>query len=100
MARIVPNNSAFRKRNRFGNVTSALRLFEIARVLVRFNHVARLIVNANHCVMRPAVKRSNHRGKRASLPSDGTFRGLKSRASLCPSAICSRVILFSSIVIL
>ena len=43
MARIVPNNSAFRERNRFGNVTSALRLFEIARVLVRFNHVARLI---------------------------------------------------------
>ena len=36
----MPNNSAFRKRNRFGNVTSALRFFEIARVLVRFNHIA------------------------------------------------------------
>ena len=45
-------------------------------------------------------KRSNHRGKRVSLPSEGTFRGLKSRASLCPSAICSRVILFSTMVIL
>ena len=37
---IVPNYSAFRKRNRFGNVTSVLRLLEIARVLVRFHHVA------------------------------------------------------------
>jgi hypothetical protein len=42
-ARIALDYSAFRKRNRFGNVTSALRLFEIARVLVRFNHVARII---------------------------------------------------------
>ena len=40
MARIVPNYSAFRKRNRFGNVTSALPLFEIALVLVRLDHVA------------------------------------------------------------
>jgi len=31
--------------------TRALRLLEIARVLVRFNHVARFIVNANHSVM-------------------------------------------------
>jgi hypothetical protein len=46
MARIVPDHSAFRKRNRFGNVTSALRLFEIARVLVRFDHVARVIRSA------------------------------------------------------
>jgi hypothetical protein len=28
-----------------------LRLFEIARVLVRFNHVASFIVNANHSIM-------------------------------------------------
>jgi hypothetical protein len=27
------------------------RLFEIARVLVRFDHVASVIVNANHCIM-------------------------------------------------
>jgi hypothetical protein len=27
---------------------AALRLFEIARVLVRLNHVARFIVNLNH----------------------------------------------------
>jgi hypothetical protein len=31
--------------------TSALRLFELARVLVRFVHVARFIVNANHSIM-------------------------------------------------
>jgi hypothetical protein len=27
------------------------RLFEIARVLVRFNHVARSIVNGNHSIV-------------------------------------------------
>jgi hypothetical protein len=31
-------------------------LFEIARVLVRFDHVARFIVNANHGVVRTAVE--------------------------------------------
>jgi hypothetical protein len=31
-------------------------LFEVARVLVRFNHVASFIVNANHSVMRPVAK--------------------------------------------
>src|SRR4029434_2275362 len=35
-AEIVPNHSAFRTRNCFGNVTSALRLFEVARLLVAF----------------------------------------------------------------
>jgi hypothetical protein len=35
----------------FGTLTSALRLFELARVLLRFNHVARRIVNANYCIM-------------------------------------------------
>ena len=30
---------------------AALRLFEIARVLVRLDHVARFIVNANHSIM-------------------------------------------------
>jgi hypothetical protein len=44
---IVPNHSAFRKRNRSGNVTSALRLFEVALVFVRFDHVASGIVNAD-----------------------------------------------------
>ena len=29
----------------------ALPLFEIARVLVRFNHVANVIVNSNHSVV-------------------------------------------------
>jgi hypothetical protein len=47
-SQFVPNNSGFRKRNRFGNVTSALRFFEIALVLVRLGHGARGIVNANH----------------------------------------------------
>jgi len=29
---------------------------ELARVLVRFNHIASRIVNANHCIMCEAVK--------------------------------------------
>jgi hypothetical protein len=33
------------------NWRSLLQLFEIARVLVRFDHVARFIVNANHHMM-------------------------------------------------
>jgi hypothetical protein len=33
------------------NWRSLLPLFEIARVLVRFDHVARFIVNANHHMM-------------------------------------------------
>jgi hypothetical protein len=33
------------------------RFFEIPRVLVRFNHVASLIVNSNHSIMYAAVKR-------------------------------------------
>ncbi len=33
-----------------------LELFEIARVLVRVDHVARFIVNANHGVMGAAEK--------------------------------------------
>ena len=48
---IVPNYSAFRKRNRSGTVSKhTLRLFEIARVLVRLYHVASFIVNANRGV--------------------------------------------------
>jgi hypothetical protein len=31
-------------------------LFEIARVLVRLDHVTRIFVNANHGIMRAAVK--------------------------------------------
>jgi hypothetical protein len=37
-------------------VTASSPLFEIAFVLVRFDHVASLIVNANHSVMRAAVE--------------------------------------------
>jgi hypothetical protein len=32
-------------------VTASSPLFELSRVLVRFNHVARFIVNANHGIM-------------------------------------------------
>jgi hypothetical protein len=39
----------------------ALRLFELARVLVRRDHVASAIVNANHSIMRPAVSRDDAR---------------------------------------
>jgi hypothetical protein len=50
MARIVLNHSPFRKRNPSEPGKRPLRLFEIARLLVRFNHVARFILNANHQV--------------------------------------------------
>jgi hypothetical protein len=36
----------------------ALPLIQIARVLVRFDHVATLIVNANHSIMCAAAKLS------------------------------------------
>jgi hypothetical protein len=32
------------------------RLFEIARVFVRFDYVARFIINTNHSIVRPAEK--------------------------------------------
>jgi hypothetical protein len=37
-------------------VLLALRFFEIARVLMRFDHFASFIVNANHSMMRPAAE--------------------------------------------
>src|SRR4051794_25572564 len=37
-------------------VSCASLLFEIARVLVHFNHVASFIVNANYGIMRTAVE--------------------------------------------
>jgi hypothetical protein len=42
----VPNHWAFRKRIRRNRGKRQLRLFELARVLVRFDHVDRIIVNA------------------------------------------------------
>jgi len=52
LRRIVPNYSTFRKRNNPGRwQVRALPLFEIARVLVRVDHVASFIVNANHGVI-------------------------------------------------
>jgi hypothetical protein len=35
----------------FGPAAKESTPFEIARVLVRFDHVASVIVNANHCAM-------------------------------------------------
>ena len=55
-ARIVPNHSAFRKRNQLEPEKRPLRLFEIARVLVRVNHVARVVANANHSIVLPTAK--------------------------------------------
>jgi hypothetical protein len=52
----VPNHSAFRKRNRFGAVASHYGSFEIACVLVRRDHIASCIENANHRVMCAAEK--------------------------------------------
>jgi hypothetical protein len=37
-------------------VVLTLELAKIARVLVRLDHVARFIVNANHSIIRPAEK--------------------------------------------
>jgi hypothetical protein len=49
LMRIVPNYSAFRKRNPPERVR--LRFFELAVVVVRLDHVARFIVNADHGIM-------------------------------------------------
>jgi hypothetical protein len=46
-ARIVPNCSGFRKRNPLEPEKRPLRLSEIARVLVRFDHIARVVINAS-----------------------------------------------------
>jgi hypothetical protein len=54
LMRIVPNYSAFRKRNS-PKRSQALRLFEIAGVLSPRDHIANFIVNANHSAMRAAV---------------------------------------------
>jgi hypothetical protein len=32
-------------------VMASSPLFELARVLLRFDHVVRIVVNANHCIM-------------------------------------------------
>jgi hypothetical protein len=38
------------------NKVARSSLLEIALVLVRLDYVARVIVNANHCIMRAAVE--------------------------------------------
>ena len=47
----MPNGSGFGKRNPLEPEARPLRLFELARVLVRFDHVAGVMVNANHGIM-------------------------------------------------
>ncbi len=37
-----------------------LRLLELARLIVRFNHVARCIVNANHVIIALEIKPAEH----------------------------------------
>ena len=52
MARIVPNHSAFRKRNHPGNVVrKCSTLLELAHLLVRCNHVADIVKDLNHSAM-------------------------------------------------
>jgi hypothetical protein len=47
MTRIVPNYSVFRKRNPSKPGKPVLRLFELALVLVRLDHVAEFVEHAN-----------------------------------------------------
>ena len=47
-------------------------LSELARVLVHFDHIARCIVNANHCIMQSAL--GGAKGEKDCV--DGLFRGL------------------------
>jgi hypothetical protein len=44
-------NGSLTSQKKSAVAVSGLRLFEIARVLVRFDHVAGFIVNANHSIM-------------------------------------------------
>jgi hypothetical protein len=46
-----------------GDASKFSLLFELARVLVRVDHVARVIVNANHSIVRAAVKLSAYQFK-------------------------------------
>ena len=47
-----------------------LRLFELARVLVRLNHVASFIVNANHSASEIRLMRQNALTETAQLSQD------------------------------
>jgi hypothetical protein len=49
------HNQPSRFTPRGGFLFHTLRLFEVARVLVRFDHLARRIVNANHKYRSGAV---------------------------------------------
>jgi len=51
--------AGLRHRGRAIESQSFRELIAVARVLVRFNHVARIIVNANHGIIRAAVNTAN-----------------------------------------
>ena len=51
LTRIMPNHSAVRKRNPLEPEKRPLRFFELAHVLMRFDPIASLIVNANHSIV-------------------------------------------------
>jgi hypothetical protein len=51
MARIVTNHPHLESGIHRNGEKRALWLFELAHLLLRFNHVARFIVNANHGMM-------------------------------------------------
>jgi len=50
MSRTRPNDATSEETLRAREKHGTLRLFEIARVFVRVDHVARFIVNANHSI--------------------------------------------------
>jgi hypothetical protein len=51
MARILTNHPHLESGIHRNGEKRALWLFELAHLLLRFNHVARFIVNANHGMM-------------------------------------------------
>jgi hypothetical protein len=51
LCKITPPNKRVNLSLKVGKPVSHSRLFEIAHVLVRFDHVARFIANANHSIM-------------------------------------------------
>jgi hypothetical protein len=55
--RALRHNKSFLAGSATGSKQKTSPLFEIARLLVRFDYVARLIVNADHSMMYAAVKR-------------------------------------------
>jgi hypothetical protein len=78
-------------------LAAILRFFEIARVLVRLNHVARRIVNANHGVMgATAVLRVIDCRARVLIPQSAEWQRIRNQIDAAPipekfNAFLSRV---------